>query len=270
MSNLLKPSSPNPNVSNDLLSDSMTRLATTASKQRKLIIAVAVILIAAALAASLYLTKRNAFRSQASEALFKARTTLGGEMKAVADAVKPPAVVKADLKKDAKKDAPTPVSPPANVDFAVFDVNAKLPAGIAALEKVASEYPGTVPGFDAKMDLGGLYFDHSTGVASFEKSAHWFETAASSATSSNQTIAALYNLGYAQEALGRCADAVKTFDRALNSGSGPTLGEIYRSKARCQETLGDKTGAKETYEKIVKTLPNTEFARFAETKKASL
>lgn len=262
MSNLLTPSSPNPNLSNDLISDSMTRIATTASKQRKLVIAVAVIALAAVLAASLYLTKRHAFRAEASEALFKARNTLGGEMKILADAVKP--VV------PAKKDSKAPVVPPATVDFAVFDVNAKLPNGVAALEKVASDFPGTVSGFDAKMDLGGLYFDHSTGVASFEKAAQWFENAASSAPSSTQTIAALYNLGYAQEALGRCGDSVKTFDRALNSGSGPLLGEIYRSKARCQETLGDKTGAKETYEKIVKTLPNTEAARFAETKKAAL
>ena len=63
---------------------------------------------------------------------------------------------------------------------------------------------------------------------------------------------------------------MKSYDRALNSGSGPFLGEILRGKARCQEMLGDKAGAKSTYEKIEKQLPGTEYAKFADLKKAAL
>ena len=94
--------------------------------------------------------------------------------------------------------------------------------------------------------------------------------AASAAPSNEQAISALYNLGYTQEALGRCADSVKSFDRALNSGSGPFLGELLRGKARCQETLGDKAGAKSTYENMIKQLPGSEYAKIAEAKKAAL
>ena len=63
---------------------------------------------------------------------------------------------------------------------------------------------------------------------------------------------------------------MKTFDRAVNAGSGPFLGEILSGKARCQETIGDKAGAKATYESIVKQLPGSEAAKLAETKKAAL
>ncbi|MBC7386028.1 MAG: tetratricopeptide repeat protein [Cryobacterium sp.] len=259
-------------ASNDLLSGSMTRIATTASKQRKLVAVACVILLAIALAVSLYLTKRGTFRAQASEALFKARNTLAAEMKVYSNSVRAATPVPAKVDPKSK----TPIKPaakianPAALSLATFDVDAKLHGSVESLEKVAHDFPGTLPGFDAKMDLGGLYFDHSVGAASFEKAAKWFDSAANSAPGKEQTTAALYSLGYAQEALGRCADAVKSFDRAYHSGSGLMAGELLRSKARCQETLGDKAAAKTTYEQMVKTLPNTDAARFAETKKASL
>jgi tetratricopeptide (TPR) repeat protein len=255
-------------ASGDLLSDSMTRIATAATKQRKLVIVMSVILIAAALAASLYLSKRASFRGQASEALFRARTKLETEMKSVSDAMTPPPAAPA---KDAKgKPVAKPAASAPAIEFAAFDVDAKLKDGIAALQKVAEDYPATLAGFDAKMQLGSLYFDHAANPASYEQALKWFDAAATSAPSNEQSIAALYSEGYAQEALGKCAEAVKTFDRALNSGSGPFLGELLRGKARCQETLGDKTSAKATYENIIKQLPNTENAKFAETKKATL
>lgn len=249
-------------VSNDVISDSMTRIATSASKQKKAVIVAMVILLAATLAASLYLNKRNTFRAQAAEALFKARQSLATEMKAYSDSIKP-----AEKKTDKKTDK-APAAP--DMTFAKFDVDTVLKSGISGLEKVAEEFSGTQAGFDAKMELGGIYFDHSTGSAAFGKASEWFDRAASSAPTNEQSITALYNLGYAQEALGRCADSVKTFDRALNSGSGPFQAELFRAKARCQETLGDKAAAKTTYENMIKTFPNSESARFAEMKKASL
>jgi TolA-binding protein len=262
-------------ASGDLVSDSMTRIATAANKQRKLVIVSAVILLAAALAASLYLTKRNSFRSQASEALFRARTKLTAELKIISDAGLPAKnAAEASVKdeKDPKAKAAKKIAPPAapSIEFSKFDVDVKLKDGIAALTKVSEEFPSTLAGFDAKMQLGSLYFDHAENVAAYEHSATWFESAASSAPSNEQSITALYNLGFAQEALGKCPEAVKTFDRAMNSGSGPFLGELLRGKARCQETLGDKGGAKATYENIIKQLPNSESAKFAETKKATL
>jgi len=249
-------------VSHDVISDSMTRIATTASKQKKAVVVAMVILLAATLAASLYLNKRNTFRTQASEALFKARQSLETEMKAYADSVKP-----AEKKTDKKTEKPTAAP---DLTFAKFDVDTVLKTGVSGLEKVADEFSGTQAGFDAKMELGGLYFDHSANAAGFGKSSEWFDRAAGSAPTNEQSITALYNLGYAQEALGRCVDSVKTFDRALNSGSGPFQAELLRAKARCQETLGDKAAAKTTYENMIKTFPNTESARFAEMKKASL
>ncbi|MBS1961472.1 MAG: tetratricopeptide repeat protein [Bdellovibrionales bacterium] len=251
----------------------MTRIATAASKQRKLVIAAGIVILAAALAGSLYLTKRSAFRSQASEALFKARTKLAADLKSYGDSLAPAKEAKKaeSTAKDAKGKAAkkeTPVAP--SLEFAKFDVSEKLKDGVAALEKVAEDFPGTMAGFDARMELGGLYFDHATGPADYEHASQWFGSASTTAPGNEQTIAALYNLGYAQEALGKCADSVKTFDRALNSGSGPLLGELLLSKARCQETLGDKAGAKATYENVIKQLPNTESAKTAETKKATL
>jgi TolA-binding protein len=240
----------------------MTRIATAASKQRKLVAVTGVIILAAALAVSLYLSKKSNYQGQAADALFRARSKLETEMKAVATSMNPPT---ASAKKDAKKEAPTP-----SIDYVKFSVDAKLPEGIAALKKVAESFPGTPAGFDAKMELGGLYFDHAENSTAYEQAGKWFESAAASAPSSDQTIAALYSLGFTQESLGKCADAVKTFDRAMNSGSGPLQSDILRAKARCQETVGDKVGAKATYESIIKLSPGSENARFAESKKASL
>jgi TolA-binding protein len=261
--------SPTVSGSSDLISDSMTRIATTASKQRKLVALGGVIFIAAALAASLYLTKRNAFRAQGSEALFKARATLAAEMKVIADSLKPPAKPEA---KGAKKDAKAADKPEAgpNVDFAKFEVDEKLKGGVAALERVSEEYSSTLAGFDARMQLGSLYYDHATSPAAYEKAATWFAKAADGAPSSEQAASALYSLGYAQESLGKCGEAVKTFDRALNSGATYILGDLLRAQGRCYETLGDKENAKKAYERLAKSLPNTEDAKFAEMKKASL
>ncbi len=263
MSNTLSSSATNTSGSNDVISNSMTQIAMSATKQKRLLFVGVVILLAATLAASLYLTKRNAFRAQASEALFKARSTLETEMKAFATSIAPPAK-KADPKKPA-----APVPPP-STDFVKFDVDTKLAGSIAALEGVAKTYPNTLAGFDAKMELGSIYFEHGEGTAAYEKALRWFESAASSAPGDEYSSTALYSQGYAQEALGQCAEAVKTFDRAVNAGAGPLLGELLRAKARCQEISGDKAGAKTTYESITKQLPNTEHARFAETKKATL
>lgn len=253
----------------DLITGSMTHLATAASKQKKAVAVGVVVLLAATLAGSLYLSKRTAFRAQASEALFKARQSLSVEMKALAETLKPAEKKAEPVAKGAKAPAKPEVKLPP-MDFVKFDVDAKLKTGIADLEKVAEEFPGTQAGFDAKMQLGSLYFDHGSTPETYEKSAKWFDRAATTAPSSDQSVFALYSLGYSQEALGRCAEAVKTFDRAVNTGAGPLQGELLRAKARCQETLGDKAAAKTTYESIIKALPNSEAAKYAEMKKSNL
>ncbi len=260
MANTLSPST----GSSDVISTSMTHIAMSASKQRRLLFAGVVILLATTLAASLYLTKRNAFRLEASEALFKARKTLETELTAYSATLAKPLPKKAD----AKKAEPAPAAP--SLDFLRFDVGSHLPGAVVALSDVAQTYPNTLAGFDAKMELGSIYFDHGGGVDAYEKARQWFESAANQAPSKEHSVAALYNLGYAEEALGHCADAIKTFERGINSGAGPLLGELLRGKARCQTLLGDSAGAKTTYESIEKRLPGTEHARFAETKKASL
>ncbi len=248
--------------SQDVISDSMTRIATTASKQKKLVAVGVVLILAATLAASLYLTKRNTFRAQAAEGLFKARQSLSEESKAYAESIKPVVAKSATTKKVE--------SPPPNIEFAKFDVDTVMKKSVTEFEKVADGFPGTQAAYDAKMQLGSLYFDHGATPALLGKSAQWFEKASVTAPSNDQVIFALYNSAYAQEALGHCAESVKLFDRALSSGSGPIQGELLRGKARCQETLGDKTGAKATYENIIKALPNTDHSKFAESKKAAL
>ena len=180
-----------------------------------------------------------------------------------------PAEVKG-AKKDMKKDTKKAESAAPNIDFAKFEVTEKLKGGIPALEKVSEEYRSTLAGFDAEMQLGSLYYDHATGPASYEKAAQWFDRAANAAPSSEQASAALYSLGFAQESLGKCGDAVKNFDRALNSGASYLLGDLLRAQGRCYETLGDKANAKKTYERMEKSLPNSEDAQFAARKISAL
>ena len=193
-------------ASGDVLSDSMARIASAASKQKKLVVVAAVILLAAILAGSVYLSKRGSFRKQGAEALFRARQTLSAELKSIADSMKP-ATSPSKIDPKTKKPARTTPPPAPSIDFEKFDVDVKLKDGIAALTKVADEFSGTLAGFDAKMELGSLYFDHVEGTAGAQKALEWFESAAATAPGADQSTIALYNAGYAQESLGKCADA---------------------------------------------------------------
>lgn len=253
----------------DVFTNSVTQLAKNASKQKKLVGIGAVILAAVLVAATIYLTKRAERISAGKDALFKARLTLENELVAVATALKPPAPKPAKVDPKAPPAPEAPVSATA-VEGVPFDVSAKLAQSIPALEAVARDYDGISPGFDAKMVLGSLYFQHGSKTEDFANAGKWFESAAANAPQTENTVAALYGLGYAQEAQGKCDEAVKTFDKALNYGNTLQQQDLMKSQARCYETLKDTAKAKSIYEKIVATFPTSEAARNAQNKLSAL
>jgi len=259
MSNTLSPSS-------DVFTDSVTQLAKTASKQRKLIFVGVAILVALLAAYSVYATKRSSRIGAGKDALFKARNTLETEMSALSAAMKPPSAKPA---KPADPKNPTPPEPPFSLQGVKFDVGAKLPQSLSQLEAVAKDFEGVTPGFDAKMILGGLYLEHGSKAEDWAAATRWFESAASTAPT-EMTVSALLGLGYAQEASGGCAEAVKTFEKALNYGNTIEQEDLLRSQARCYETLNDPAKAKSVYERIVSLFPASESARYAQNKITSL
>lgn len=244
----------------------MTHIAKAASKQRKLVFVVVAIVVLVLAAFSIYTTKRSSRIAAGKDALFKARQLLETELAAVSSAMKPPApvAVKADPKKPAAPETPF------SIDAVRFDVTAKLPKSIPAFEAVAKEYDGTPPGYDAKIEVAHLYYDHGMKSEDFAISAKWFESASANAPETSATVAALHGLGYAEEAAGNCDGAVKTFDRALNYGNTLQQLDLLKAQARCYETLKNTASAKTAYGKIASMFPNTDSARYAQNKLTAL
>src|SRR5688500_10751708 len=118
--------------STDAFQSSVTQLAKTAQKQKKIVATVGGIVLLVLIAVSFYLTQRGERLSEGRDAFYRARTTLEGELKAVQGALPAPAAPKADP----KSKTPPPPAQPASLEFTRFSVSEKLPKGLAELEKV--------------------------------------------------------------------------------------------------------------------------------------
>lgn len=206
---------------------------------------------------SFYSSQKETRLAQGRKALFEAQEILNKELDSVMESMRP----KAPAKKDVKAKVEEPFFDERSVKF---DVKAKLATGIPALEKVAQSYSGNIVGFEAQMQIANLYYMHGTTPEDAKLAAEWFQKATQTSTESEHTAAALYSLGFAQEALNQCAEAVKTFDRAIHYGETPFRADSLKAQARCFETLKDNASAKKNYEKLAKDYANSEFAKFAQ------
>lgn len=133
--------------------------------------------------------------------------------------------------------------------------------GFESLQKVAKSAPGTRSAFEAELKLGDLYGKHGFAAEALP----FFNSAATHAPQTLDRVLALISVGYTQEKLQKWSEAVSTFEKALSLGEASMQGELMLSVARVKARAGDLAGAKAVYEKIMKTLPNTEYAKTAET-----
>lgn len=245
------------------IADPMTQVANVANKQKRMILMILTGIFAVAAAYGIHMTRKSEHQAAGAEALYKARTIFGKEVESALETLRP------KTKAPAKKGAPTPLDD-WNPAEAKFDVATLVKSGIGAMEQVASNFDGTLAAFEARLLVGNLFYDHDSSPENFKKAYAYYKAAADRAPGNDQAIAGLYAAGFAQEALGNCADAVKTFDQALNYGKSMHQADLLKAQARCYETLGKKEDAIRSYEKLISVFPNSEHSRFAQTKKADL
>jgi tetratricopeptide (TPR) repeat protein len=239
-------------------------------KHTRAILVVLGALFAAGLAFAVIANQREERAEAGRNALYKARATLEKELKDLAVALAPPTPAPASEKKgkDAdKKPDPTPPPPgPETVAFRKFDVDAKLAGGLKGLQAVTAEFGDTRAGFEAKLMLGDLYYDHGHPA----KAVQWYQAASEAARAGLEKAMALSSLGYALEGSGKAAEAAATFEKALDLGEAGLKGDLLLSVARAHELAKEPAKAKAAYDRILSQLPNTDHAKTAESLKAQL
>ncbi len=225
------------------------------------------ILFVFGLGAAYWMNHLEARAQAASNALYLAEKAEEAELKALAAKY-----VKPEPKTDSKPvDAKTKASsaPDESADQAEYqklDVDSQFSGAIAKLTGVAVQFPSTRPGFEAHLKLGTLYFDHGDSA----KALSWFEKAEKVAGSGFDRAVALTSVGYANENLGKPAEAVVAFQKALHLGETSLKGDLLLALGRCYEALHDTAKARSIYDQTLSELPGTDEAKNAELRKSRL
>jgi tetratricopeptide (TPR) repeat protein len=223
------------------------------------------ILLVVLVAAAVYVgirNKKEAKSQAASNALFHAQKSYETEMKAFAATVAP---APAPTKGAAAPQTPSPES----VQFKKTDVDAKFSQSLKDYKTVAEQYPGTRAAYEALLAIGSLYQNHGEPA----KAVPFLQQASEQAPGATDKAQAFSSLGYALEGSGKYTDAVQAFQKALGVGDAAQVqmkGDLLLSVARNEELAGDKAKARETYDQIIKQLPDSEQAHQAEYLKARL
>jgi tetratricopeptide (TPR) repeat protein len=234
------------------------------SKHSTIFVLVVAVVLGLGLVAGYWMNHLEAKSDAARNALFLAGKSMSAELKAVEVAEKGATVQ--TIKKD--KSSPEDAAAQASDSFAFkkLDVDAKFPETVKKLKAVEQDFGGTRAAFEARLKLGTLYFDH----ADYTKSLPWFEKAAQSAPGNFEKALALNSVGYANENLGKPADAVQSYQKALNLGEGGLKGDLLLGIARSYEALHDTAKARSTYDQILKDLPGSDHAKSAELYKNAI
>ena len=104
----------------------------------------------------------------------------------------------------------------------------------------------------------------------FEKAQPWYQKAADTAKGKFEKSLSLSALGYSFENLGKHANAIESFQKALDLGENSLKGDLLLALARCYGSIHDVAKARSTYDRVLSDLPNTEYAKNAELYKNQL
>jgi TolA-binding protein len=249
----------------DQFSSSLRGFFDSAANHSRAVLVGVAVLLGAGVGLGYYLNVRTAKNDTANAALFLARQSVEKELTAIAavEAPKPPAP-KAVKKGET---APTPPAPSADlIAYKKLDVDGRLADGVKKLEAVSKTYGGTRAAFEARLTLGDLFYNHGHA----EKAVRWYREAVDGAPGAFERSLAMYSLGYSLENSSQSDEAIKTYEKAISLGESVLKGDLMLALARTYEAKKDTAKAKATYDQILSQLPNTEFAKSAETFKAQL
>lgn len=219
----------------------------------------ALVLVAAAAA---FMVERGSRASeQAQGELFLARQTLDKELAEIAG-----------RNKDGVNTNTKTKTPPAKAlgaeafEYMAFDVDAKLPEALKKLKAVAEKHGTTRAGFEARLTIGNLYLNHGHP----EKAVSWFNSASEAAPDTSEKAFSWAAAGYAHESAGKWAEAILSYEKALNFGVAGIRGEVLLGLARSYEAEKDVAKARATYDRVLSEMAGTSAAKIAERSKAKL
>jgi tetratricopeptide (TPR) repeat protein len=145
------------------------------------------------------------------------------------------------------------------VRTATVDVDAAYGAQVKKLREVVAQHGGIRPGFEARMALGGIYFDHGAPA----KAVTEYEAAANTAPTSLDKGLAWNLVGVARESSGQHKEALDAFEKAVSSGESVVQADALFGVARSALKLDNSKRAREALEQVKK-----QFADSAEASRA--
>jgi len=234
------------------------------SKNYRAVLAVLIAVLILGGAGILVSNRKEAKAEEARNALYLAIQAVQADAKRVAEAEPKPAV---DPKtaKAAKQAAPIAASPE-TIEYKKLDVDAEFARGVQMLRTVAEKYSDSRTVFEARLQLGDLYYRHGQPA----KAVSWYQEAAQGAPGLFPKSLAFSSWGYALESSGKPSEAISVYEKAISIGEASLKGDLLLAIARCHGLLNDSAKARSTYDQILSQLPNTEYARQAEALKAKL
>ena len=150
--------------------------------------------------------------------------------------------------------------------FEKFDVDAKYAGPIQQLKKVAEEYGSIRPGFEARVALAGLYFDHGDLTQAVEQ----YGKATESAPSALDRGLAFNLLATVQESAGKGSEALAAYEKAVSTGDSAAQADALFGVARTALALGKPERARTALEQVKKQFAETPMATRAESLLADL
>ncbi|MGK5083789.1 tetratricopeptide repeat protein [Bdellovibrionota bacterium FG-1] len=235
------------------------------SQHRAAMAVVIALAIAGGVGGTMLMSRHDAQSEAGKNALFIAQKTFDDEMKSLAGVKKPEATPEA-TKGTKDVEATAAAKRLEEQAYTPLDVDARFPDAVQKFKMVISQYSGTRAGYEARMSLASVYFDHGRAAQALPL----LTEAIDAAPSGFEKALALSALGYSQENLGKYAEALLAFEKALNIGEAGIKGDLLLAIARCHEALHDTPKARSTYDRILAELPNTDAAKTAETLKTQL
>ncbi len=190
--------------------------------------------MAAGAGATLYVQHKEVQEQKARDALYRADVLLKQEEAAVA--------------KDKKFSNPQ-------------ELQQSFTKSMDALQAVPRNFAKSRAGFEALLKLGDLYWKNQL----FDPASFQYQAAVQNAPKSFDRALALSSLGYALENAQKKKEAVEAFEKALALGEATLQGDLMLSIGRVKEGTGDTAGAKAMYKRVTEQLPNTDYAKTAET-----
>lgn len=250
----------------------VSRFFSSMNKHTTGLIGAVVGLIALGVIVGLWMNRIDAKTEASRNALYLAEKTMGTELKALAEKVKPPVAPTQKKSKNQDKDK----NPEADLALQSaqweaaatqkLDVDANFPEAVKKLKAVETDFGKTRAAHEARLKLGNLYYNHGE----YAKAVAWYEKAVSSAPGNFEKTLALSALGYTYENLGKPSEAVQTYQKAVNLGEGGLKGDLLLGMARSYEALHDTAKARSTYDQILSELSGTDYAKSAEVYKSWL